>query len=269
MNVVVTGSSSGFGRAIVEGFARRGDTVIATVRRPEDNQDLVREATGQRGAVHLVQLDVADDASRHAAVAQILGEHGQIDVLVNNAGMIYIGSVEDTPSEVNERIFATNYFGPVELTRLVLPAMRASGAGRVVNVTAIGAVLCTPFLSSYCATKHALDATSCALDLEVRPFGIRVSSVLPGAFRTEIIGKMPEGSDSDAYAASTGDFRDGLQQRIASASDDLSAVVDAVVDAATSASPEARYQVGGPDYLAPMVEILNDAHAKEAARLGL
>lgn len=267
--IVVTGSNSGFGRAIVEGFVRRGDDVVATMRRTEAGSDLERDRADGTGSVRVVELDVTDARSRREAVRTIIADHGTVDTLVNNAGFLHIGSVEDTSPEITERIYATNLFGPVELSRQFLPHMREQRAGRIVNVTAIGAVLCTPYLSAYCATKHALDAVSSALDLEVRPFGIRVSSVLPGAFRTEIFGNQPASEDSDVYRLATETFRAGLADRIEGSSSDLRPVVEAVLEAATAVSPEPRYLVGGPDHLGPLVLALNEAHVREAERLGL
>ncbi len=274
--VLVTGSNSGFGLAIASAFAHRGDQVAAGMRRPERADALHAAVAGAAGELAVVPLDVTDAPSMAAAVEQVLDRFGGIDVLVNNAGISHIAALEDTPAATVERIFATNVLGPLELSRLVLAPMRGAGSGRIVNVTAIGAVLCTPYLAAYVGSKHALDAASAALDLEVRPFGIRVVSVLPGPFRTGIVddaaADAADAADSESYRAAAGGFRAGLHRRMTDASDDLSAVVEAVIDAATRPSPRLRTVVASAvmsEILAPMIGLLDDLHGVEARRLGL
>lgn len=271
--VLVTGCSSGIGRALALGFLARGHDVVATMRRPQDGGDgVLRElAADPTCAVSLAALDVTDPASRRAAVDTVLARHGRIDVLVNNAGVLDVGAVEDSSQDATRRIFETNYFGPVALCRAVLPPMRKQGSGRIVNITAIGAVLSTPFLGSYCASKHAMDALTACLDLEVRPFGVRVSSVLPGSFRTAIADHEMDASDGPAYADRAGTFRAGFRSRIAQAPEDLSELVERTVEAATTAEPRARYVVGtgAADAVRPFADDLEILHRAEATRLGL
>ncbi len=269
--VMITGSNSGFGLAAAVGFLTRGDTVVAGIRRPEAGEVFRTEAARSGGELEIVQLDVTDPASRATAVHHTLERFGRIDVLVNNAGVSHIGAFEDTPPATLEQVLDTNLLGPLELTRLVLPTMRSQGAGRIVNVTAIGAVLCTPFLTGYVASKHGLDAATAALDLEVRPFGIRAVSVLPGPFRTAIA-DAAQPIDSAPYQASAGRFRAGILQRIADAPSDLGRVVEAIVQGATSPDPPQRAVVASEVMtatLAPAVSILDDLHRAEAERLGL
>jgi NAD(P)-dependent dehydrogenase (short-subunit alcohol dehydrogenase family) len=270
--VLVTGSNSGFGQAIASTFAWRGDSVAAAMRTTARGAGLRDAVAGAPGSVEIVQLDVTDAASMTSAVDSVVDRFGRIDVLVNNAGISHIGAFEDTPPETVEQIFATNVLGPLELIRLVLPHMRAAASGRIVNVTAIGAVLCTPYLAAYVASKHALDAATAALDLEVRTFGIRAVSVLPGPFRTRIADDSDDTADSEPYRVAAGGFRAGLRQRMADASDDLSGVVAAVVEAATSPTPAPRTVVASEvmsTTLAPMIDLLSQLHDAEARRLGL
>lgn len=220
-------------------FARRDDIVIATMRDP----DAAPAALETFENVEIMPLDVTDAASRQAALDHVLRRHGRIDTLVNNAGIAASASIEDTPEDVSRQIFETNYFGPVALMRAILPILRSQGGGRIVNVTAIGAILCTPLLGVYCASKHALDCAAAALDIEGRPFGVRVPSVLPGQFKTPIMDK--------AIAIITERYRgiaDALQaaraQRAADVLADLSPVADAVIAAATDPQPKARYLAG-------------------------
>lgn len=262
---LVTGCSSGFGEVIANSFAARGDVVIATMRNPA-----IAPETLNRSNIEIVPLDVTDKASRQACVDEVIRRHGRIDTLVNNAGMVAMASIEDSAEDLSRQIFDTNYFGPVELMKAVLPIMRANGGGRIVNVTAIGAILCTPLLGVYCASKHALDCASAALDIEGRPFGVRVPSVLPGQFKTAIMGKAPP-RVTEYYRG----IHDSLQaSRAARASDmlaDLSPVSDAVLAAATDADPEPRYLagVGLVNELATSVSELARLHALLAERSGL
>lgn len=270
--VIVTGANSGFGQAIASAFAWRGDSVAAAMRTPARGTALLGAVAGAPGSLEIVRLDVTDAESMVTAVAEVIDRFGSVDVLVNNAGISHIGAFEDTPPETVERIFATNVLGPLELTRLVLPHMRAAGSGRIINVTAIGAVLCTPYLAAYVGSKHALDAATAALDLEVRPFGIRAVSVLPGPFRTSIADTSDDDTDSEPYRDAAGGFRTGLRQRMDAASDDLSGVVTAVVEAATSPAPAPRTVVASEvmtSTLAPMINLLVGLHDAEAERLGL
>lgn len=271
--VLVSGTSSGFGRAICLDLLRRGQTVVAGMRRPEAASELLERCRADGlPPPDVVGLDVTSHASRSAAVEGTLARHRRIDVLVNNAGIMHVGAFEDTPPSVFHDVLATNVTGTLELTRCVLPAMRAEGAGRIVNVTAIGALLSTPFLSAYVASKHALDAVAGALDLELRPFGIRSLSVLPGAFRTAIMSNSAPAGDSPPYAELASTFRSGLASRIDDGPADLSPITDAVARAAFDPDPPQRQVVAGRAMgteLAPVVEQLERLHHAEAQRLGL
>ncbi|WDZ87707.1 oxidoreductase [Micromonospora cathayae] len=177
--VLITGTSSGIGRATVERLARRPDlTVYATARKTESIADLA--ATGAR----LLALDVTDEASMRAAVATVEAAHGQVDVLVNNAGYGEYGPVEEVPVEQVRAQFETNVFGLARLTQLVLPGMRRAGRGRIVNVSSMGGRLVFPGGGYYHASKYAVEAISDALRQEVRPFGVQVAIVEPGLIRT-------------------------------------------------------------------------------------
>lgn len=243
-NVLVTGASSGFGAAIAAAFAGRADQVWGASRRP----------LHQPGVTPL-ELDVTDAASRERALERI----GDVDVLVNNAGVLDVGSWELQDESRLRRVFETNVFGPVALSRAVLPGMRRRGRGRIVNVSAVGAVNPTPFLGAYTASKHALDALSVSLDGEVAPFGIRVCAVLPGPFGTEILQRADDGAEAGPYAEAVRDYREALGGRLADGGTDFSPVVDAVLAAATDPEPRRRYLVAGErltTLLGPIVEQL-------------
>ena len=166
--VLITGCSSGIGHATAERLAAAGWTVYATARKPETLAEL--EARGCR----TLALDVTDEASMEAAVAAVEGEHGSVGALVNNAGYSQSGAIETVPMEKVRAQFETNVFGLVRMCQLVLPAMRAAGRGRIVNVSSMGGKLVFPGGGAYHASKHAVEALSDALRFEVRAFGVRV-----------------------------------------------------------------------------------------------
>ena len=172
--VLITGCSSGIGRASALRLARRGWTVYASARRPESIADL-----DGRGVQHAA-LDVTDEESMRAAVSEIEREHGAVGVLINNAGYSQRGPIEQVPMEAVRRQFETNVFGLVALTQLVLPGMRAQRWGKIVNVSSMGGRLTFPGGGYYHATKHAVEAISDALRFEVRGFGIDTILIEPG-----------------------------------------------------------------------------------------
>jgi NADP-dependent 3-hydroxy acid dehydrogenase YdfG len=177
--VLVTGCSSGIGRATAAHLASLGHTVVATARRVETLADLAA------GGCHTLALDVTDEASMRVAVEATLAAHSRIDVLVNNAGYSQSGAIESVPIARVRAQFETNVFGLLRLTQLVLPAMRARRAGRIVNVSSMGGRLVFPGGGVYHASKYAIEALSDGLRYELRPFGIAVVLIEPGLVRTQ------------------------------------------------------------------------------------
>src|SRR4051794_2271527 len=236
--VLITGCSSGFGRAAALAFAARGDDVVATMRNPG-------KADGLTDADHVFvdRLDVVDPDSRAAAVGRALDRFGRVDVLVNNAGVSALGPAEEIPEDVMREQFETNFFGPFALIRALLPSMRANDTGRIVNVTSIGAVMTSGFYSDYCATKHAMDAISLGLDIELQPFGIRVATVVPGGFTTSMVSNLIDTRRSDTIYPRYEQTLEEYKGRM-SGKDDLSPVTDAIIAASTDPEPRARYLVG-------------------------
>ena len=176
--VLITGCSTGIGRATAERLADRGWTVYATARRVESIQDL--EARGCR----LLALDVNDEESMSSAVRAVEEAEGAVGVLVNNAGYSQGGPIEEVPLDEVRRQFETNVFGLVRMCQLVLPRMREQGWGKIVNVGSMGGRLTFPGGGFYHATKHAVEAISDALRFEVRGFGIDVVLLEPGLIKT-------------------------------------------------------------------------------------
>lgn len=242
--VLITGCSSGIGRATAERLAGAGWTVYATARRLESIADL--EAQGCR----LLALDVTDEDSMRAAVATVEQAEGGVGVLVNNAGYSQGGAVEEVPLEEVRRQFETNVFGLVRMAQLVLPGMRARRSGRIVNVGSMGGKLTFPGAGFYHATKYAVEALSDALRFEVQGFGIRVSLIEPGLIRTqfaETAVSTVDGAGDGAYArfnravaATTVGAYEGPLARLGGGPETVAKTIARALDAT---SPKARYPV--------------------------
>ncbi len=186
--VLITGCSSGFGLEAALAFAANGDTTCASMRNPAKADALRKRAADAGLEVDVVSLDVTDDASVAAAVADVEGRHGPVDVLVNNAGVDYDGSIETIDLDRARRLIETNVWGAVRMIRAVLPAMRARRSGVIINVSSVaGRVPGTLFNGFYGASKAALGNLSEALYGELGPCGIRVVLIEPGFFKTEIM----------------------------------------------------------------------------------
>ena len=181
---LITGVSSGLGRAFANGALAAGHRVIGTVRRPED---AVQFGSAERA--YPLQLDVTNYASIPAALAKAERETGAVDVLVNNAGYGHEGVVEESSMEDLQRQFAANVFGPVAMIKAVLPGMRARRRGHIVNVTSMGGFITMPGIAFYCGSKFALEGISESLRKELAPFNIRVTALAPGQFRTDWAGR--------------------------------------------------------------------------------
>jgi NAD(P)-dependent dehydrogenase (short-subunit alcohol dehydrogenase family) len=244
--VLVTGCSSGIGRATALHLAQRGHPVYASARRPESIADL--EQQGCR----LLALDVNDETSMQEAVRAVEAEHGAVGALVNNAGYSQSGAVESVPLDVVRRQFETNVFGLVRMCQLVLPAMRAQGAGRIVNVSSMGANFTFPGGGFYHATKYAVEAISDALRFEVKGFGIRVVIVQPGLIRTGFgeaaataVGHVEEDGPYARFnaqvAQATRDvYVKGAARHLGGGPDTVARTIERAI---TAKSPKIRYRV--------------------------
>ncbi|HEU5028621.1 MAG TPA: oxidoreductase [Spirillospora sp.] len=205
---LITGATSGFGRAIAEAALAAGDTVVAAARRPQALADLAERHPGR---VNAVALDVTDHGRIADVVADVLLWHGRIDVLVNNAGRGLVGAVEETTDRELRDLMDLHFFGPAALTRAVLPHMRRQGSGAIVQLTSQGGRLSFPGVGGYSATKFALEGLTEALAGEVAPFGIKVMIVEPGAFRTSFAGGgLQMAAEMPEYAGTVGLVRKGL-----------------------------------------------------------
>ncbi|WP_210246073.1 oxidoreductase [Methylobacterium gnaphalii] len=185
-NFLITGISSGLGRAFAEGALAAGHTVVGTVRQAEAAATFEGLAPGR---AHARVLDVTDFDAIPTAVAGIECEIGSVDVLVNNAGYGHEGVLEESSLEEMQRQFDTNVYGAVAMAKAVLPTMRSRRSGHIINVTSMGGFITLPGIAYYCGSKFALEGISEALAKEVRHLGIRVTALAPGQFRTDWAGR--------------------------------------------------------------------------------
>jgi NAD(P)-dependent dehydrogenase (short-subunit alcohol dehydrogenase family) len=245
--VLITGCSSGIGRATAERLAARGFTVYATARRIEAIADL--EARGCR----LLPLDVTDEDSMVAAVRAVSEAHGAVGVLVNNAGYSQSGAIEEIPIADVRRQFETNVFGLVRMCQLVLSGMRAQHYGRIVNISSMGANFTFPGGGIYHATKYAVEAISDALRFEVKSFGVDVVIVQPGIIRTHfasaatdamdaaVESEGPYASFNAAVAGTTHNvYEHGPLARLGGGPETVARTIERAI---TARSPKIRYRV--------------------------
>ena len=245
--VVVTGASAGIGLAAAVQFAAQGDTVVATMRDPGRAGDLER-AAGEAGIdLEILPLDVADQDSVDRAFEGIHERHGRVDVLVGNAGIGVLGTLEELPLERIRQAMEVNFYGVVRTTQAVLPRMREAGTGRLIAVSSLGGVMGQPFTDAYCAAKHAVEGLYESLQPVLARFGIRVSIVEPGPvgtrFHSNSIGFGRDGLGPareayeplyeryDAVMAEGGDRKQSAEDAAA-----------AIVAVASETDPHLRYQ---------------------------
>ena len=241
--ILITGASSGIGFDAAEAFARQGHRVYAAARRVERMEPL--KALG----VVPLRMDVTDEASMAEGVRTVLEAEGRIDALVNNAGYGYFGAIENVPMEDARRQLEVNVFGLAQLCRLVLPAMRKQGSGRIVNISSVAGKVVMYFGGWYHVSKYSVEALSDALRMEVKPFGIDVSLIEPGGIRTDwgliAADHLAESSKGTPYEAEG--LREAETMHKAYSSRLLSkpsVVTHAISKAVNSRRPRARYRIG-------------------------
>jgi len=250
----ITGCSTGLGRALAEAVLQRGDSAAITARDAGQLEDL---AKAHPGTALALTLDVTDDQQVTTAIRQAEGTFGRIDVLVNNAGYGYRAAVEEgDPADVR-RLFATNFFAPVALTKAVLPGMRARRAGTIVNISSIGALRCPPGSGYYAASKAALEAVSGSLRKEAEPLGINVIVVEPGGFRTDFAGRSLTQSATPIsdYADTAGQRRKENDDAHGTEPGDPAKAANAIIQAVTASRPPS-FLLLGADAVATATEVL-------------
>jgi len=238
---LITGISSGLGRAFARGALDAGHRVIGTVRRSEEARTF-----GESERAFPLLLDVTDYAAIPAAVQAVEREAGPIDVLVNNAGYAHEGVLEESSIDDLQRQFATNVFGAVAMIKAVLPGMRQRRSGHIVNVTSMGGFITMPGISFYCGSKFALEGISESLGKELASFGIHVTALAPGQFRTDWAGRSMDRtprSISD-YDAVMNPIRTARQAKSGNQPGDPDKAAQALLRLVESESPPTRLFLG-------------------------
>jgi NAD(P)-dependent dehydrogenase (short-subunit alcohol dehydrogenase family) len=241
----ITGVSSGFGRSLAEAVLARGDKVVGTVR--NDAQIAAFEQLAP-GRAHCIVLDVTDAQAVPRACDEALQRAGTIDVLVNNAGYGLFGALEEVSDAEARQLFDTNVFGTVNVIRAVLPHFRARNRGHIVNFSSVAGVIGIAGCSFYCASKHAVEGLSESLAQELAPFGIAVTLVEPGGFRTNFAGGSLKWSETElpAYTGTVGKMRRYMSSYHGTQSGDPAKAAAAIVRAVCSSTPPLRLPLG-PD----------------------
>ncbi|RKE37487.1 short-subunit dehydrogenase [Paraburkholderia sp. BL23I1N1] len=240
---LITGSSSGLGRALAEKVLEHGYRAVVTARKPDAVRDLV-EHYGDRAIA--VGLDVTQSGQIRAAVKAAYESFGQIDVLVNNAGYGYIGAIEEGEDAEIRAQFDTNVHGVIALMQAVLPGMRRRGKGHIVNVSSIGGLTTFPNVGYYHASKYALEGLSETLANEMAPFGIGVTVVEPGAFRTDFRGRSMRQSNIRIpdFAETLGKQRDALLASHGKQHNDPAKGALAIIEASKAKQPPMHLLLG-------------------------
>lgn len=265
-NWFITGASRGFGREVAIEALRRGDRVVATARNPADLDDLVASHGDQLLAL---QLDVTDAAQIADTVRSAIDRFGQVDVVLNNAGIGYFAAFEESEEAEARRLMEINVFGLAGVTKAVLPGMRQRRSGTIIQVSSIGGLRSFPALSWYHASKFAIEGMSESLAYEVAPLGIRVVLVEPSSFSTDWAGSsaaetLPENEIAD-YESTAGANRRGMRAVSGKEAGDPVRAAIAIVDAAHDANPPLRLPLGNFAFDA-LIEKLDSVRADVSPR---
>jgi NAD(P)-dependent dehydrogenase (short-subunit alcohol dehydrogenase family) len=248
--VLITGASGGFGQSCAEHLAGLGHRVYGTSRRAEfpDSFDPSSNLSfNPDSSPVMLPMDVCDDDSVRSAVDFVLKREGRIDVVVNNAGVGLAGAVEDTSVEEARSLFETNFFGVLRVCRAVLPTLREQGSGRIVNVSSLAGLVTIPFQGFYSASKYALESMTDAMRMELRPYGIQVTLIEPGDFKTGF-------TQSRIFAAASGEgspYRESCERAVAvmehdeQSGADPQQLAELLAKIIAKPSPGIRYPVGG------------------------
>ena len=240
---LITGVGSGLGRAFAAGALAAGHRVIGTVRRPDDAERLAAMAPDRAYPLH---LDVTDFAAIPQAVARSEADVGPVDVLVNNAGYGHEGVLEESSMDDLQRQFAANVFGPVAMIQAVLPGMRERRSGYIVNVTSMGGFITMPGIAFYCGSKFALEGISEALGKEVAGFGIHVTALAPGQFRTDWAGRSMDRTPRSIadYDRVMNPVRTGRENKSGNQPGDPDKAAQALLTLVATENPPARLYLG-------------------------
>lgn len=259
--VLITGCSTGIGRALAEEFHRQGDKVFATARKLSALDSLKQQG------MEVLQLDVNDESSLNEAAAALAEKTAHLDILINNAGYASMGPVIEMPRDQLQRQFETNVFSPIYVTQTFLPFLKKSRAANVANIGSVSGVLTTPFAGVYCATKSALHSLSDAMRMELAPFNIKVMIVQPGAIKSEFGNTaakvldevLPENSDYHP-------IRQAIEKRASASQKNPTPAEDFAKElrsALLKKSPKEIVRIGNGSKLLPMIERWIPTRAKD------
>jgi len=266
---VITGTSSGIGLATTKRLAKSGHRVYAGVRNPGSADDLKAAIDEANGAIELLEIDVNDEASIRTAIDSVLSTEGQIDVLVNNAGIVRGYSLEETPLQNVRDLFETNVFGLIAVTQAVVPGMRTRKSGTIINIGSIAGRLTAPLNGFYAASKFAVEAITESLAQQLMPFDIRVAVIEPGFIATPILQKtqaaQEQPDENSPYALF---MRRGVALVMkafaeggASPVEDVAKVIEHAI---TTNDPKLRYLVGqdAEDFLAGRLKASDEEYVE-------
>lgn len=239
----ITGSSTGFGRLLAETVLRNGERVVATARDAAKVQDLVEQYPDRARAV---ALDVTKPEAIEAAVEEALEAFGRVDVLVNNAGYGVNGAIEEVSEEEFEPMFQTNLYGLIRTTRAFLPRFREQRSGHIFNISSIGGLIGMAGWGFYNTTKFAVEGFSEALAAEMKPLGVHVTVIEPGAFRTDFLGRSGKLAERELpeYTETAGKAREYLKTQSGKQAGDPQKAAEAIIEVADSPNPPVHLLLG-------------------------
>lgn len=253
----ITGCSTGFGRHIAEHAIDAGYKVVVTARNVEQIQDITAKSEENTLAL---SLDVTNKDQINSAVAKTIEKFGRIDVLVNNAGIGYFGSVEESVEEETRKMFEINFWGLMHVTNAVLPQMRSQKSGHIINFSSIGGLTSFPTLGYYHATKYAVEGISESLSQEVAPFNIHVTLIEPSGFRTDWGGRSSVKTDTaipELKESFVGQMLNAVQRGAGQEAGDPAKAAQAVIKVAEADKPPLRMLLGEGAYKAATYKFTN------------
>jgi len=235
--VLITGGSSGIGKAVGTYLSEKGLKVYGTSRNPEKHAGST--------SFELLQLDVTDQNSITKAISEVIEREQRLDVLLNNAGVGITGPIEETPLDEVKKAFDTNYYGALQLIEAVLPQMRKQQSGHIINITSIAGYMGLPYRGIYSATKAALEITTEAYRMEVKQFGIRMSNVAPGDFATNIAAGRYHAPvlENSPYQTAYGDTLKMMDEHVDGGEDPIQ-MAKAIYRIVQNSNPKIHYKVG-------------------------
>ena len=235
--VLITGASSGIGKAIAEHLQKNGFRVFGTSRNPKNSRKTF--------SFPLVAMDVTSPETIVSAVREVLDVTGKIDVLINNAGVGITGPIEETPDSEIKKAFDTNLFGPLQVIKAVLPDMRENGGGLIINITSIAGYMGLPFRGIYSATKGALELTTEAYRMELKDFNVHMVNVAPGDFATNIAAGRYHAPvlENSPYRKAYGNTLELMNQHVDQGNDPRE-MAEAIYKIIETRAPKGHYKVG-------------------------